>query len=147
MFSMWRCMLLLCFVWQGQYGHWNCGSLPHSTFRCRNMLVWYLYTFLHRGQGNSPGNLYLFPRFLHGCRDCWLGLFSTWSCTKICMLSVVRACKLFTWCCLVKLPMLCSRSRCNTISFEYNWKPLPDVTDEESWTVSCLIPAIFSNSW
>jgi hypothetical protein len=63
----------LCFVWQGQYGHWNCGSLPHSTFKCRIMLVSYRYSFLHRGQGNAPGNLYLLTLLFRGCWDCWLG--------------------------------------------------------------------------
>lgn len=30
--SIWRPMCIFCFALYTQYGHWNCGSLPHSHF-------------------------------------------------------------------------------------------------------------------
>jgi len=32
----------LCLALLGQYGHWNCGSLPHSRFKCRSKFFLYV---------------------------------------------------------------------------------------------------------
>lgn len=56
---MWRFMLLLCLQRYGQYRHWSCGSLPHSTLRCCFKLPFQRYTFPQRGHSNRPGDLLL----------------------------------------------------------------------------------------
>lgn len=135
-------MLLLCFVWHGQYGHWNCGSLPHSTFRWRSILVRYRYTFLQRGHGNTPGNLYILMCFVSGWWQCSLEL------VRPCTLSVLTDSDLSNGYCLLKLTLFCSSLWCNvTKSFGYNRGPHLEATNDESWTVSCFKWDVFSNSW
>jgi hypothetical protein len=78
--------LYLCLVFLGQTGHWNWGSLPHSSLMWRRK-VWRLpYHLPHVTQTNDEKELesegwagceMYFPNCLlfscGGCRQCWLG--------------------------------------------------------------------------
>jgi hypothetical protein len=53
---LWICVnrLLFCVVRCGQWGHWNCGSLPHSNLIWLIMFFLQRYTFPHPGHWKDP---------------------------------------------------------------------------------------------